>query len=321
MIERWHRDFKTALMCFEGEEEWTKALPLVMLGLRTRIRSDIDASHAEIMYGSTLRLRGVFFSGKGIEHDLHFFTKEVRTFLKSIKLVLTSSHNQAKPFVHKNLATCSHVFVRANPIKKALESPYKGPFKVHARPSKYFYVVRIINKAGREELKTVSTSRIKPAFGTFRDIDQFILDLPQPETQNFDEAQLVDDFDVVKAPDVPFEVQTRQKPVRKNQKLAKICKRAIKLSTTDQKINKNKKESDFVTALTTPSTQLTSLFDKIYWLHNLFTVPPVPSASLFPWLGFIAYWERQRKVFLKERKMPERSNCVGLSLRPIRGEH
>uniref|UniRef100_A0ABD2WEF1 Integrase catalytic domain-containing protein n=2 Tax=Trichogramma kaykai TaxID=54128 RepID=A0ABD2WEF1_9HYME len=195
IIERWHRDFKTALMCFEGEKEWTKALPLVMLGLRTRIRSDIDASPAEIMYGSTLRLPGEFFSDKDTEHDLHFFTEEVRAFLKSIKPVLATSHNQAKPFIHKNLATCSHVFVRANQIKKALESPYK--------------------------LKTVSTSRIKPAFGTFRDIDQFIPEIPQPETQNFNEEQLVDDFDVVKAPDVPFEVQTRQKPVRKTKNLQK----------------------------------------------------------------------------------------------------
>ncbi|KAL7292610.1 hypothetical protein TKK_0013740 [Trichogramma kaykai] len=133
--------------CQEGEKEWTKALPLVMLGLRTSIRSDIDASPAEMICGSTFRLSGEFFSDKDTDH------------------------NQAKPFIHKNLATCSHVFVSANPINTALESPYKGPFKVHACPSKYFYVVRIINKAGREELKTVSTSRIKPAFGTFRDID------------------------------------------------------------------------------------------------------------------------------------------------------
>ncbi|KAL7288347.1 hypothetical protein TKK_0017681 [Trichogramma kaykai] len=62
ILERWHRDFKSALMCFESDESWTKILPLVMLGLRTRVCSDINASPAEIVFGSTLRLPGEFFS-------------------------------------------------------------------------------------------------------------------------------------------------------------------------------------------------------------------------------------------------------------------
>ncbi|CAB0032873.1 unnamed protein product [Trichogramma brassicae] len=243
IIERWHRDFKTALMCFEHHVAWTKALPLVMLGLRTRIRSDIDASPAEVLYGSTLRLPGEFFSDKSTEPDRHYFTAEVRAFLKSIRPVTTTSHNVSKPFVHKNLADCSHVFVRANPIKRALESPYVGPFKVDHRPSKYFYVVRIINKAGREELKTVSTSRLQPAFGTFRDIDQFIPEVPQPVAQCHDEAQLTDDFDVVKAPDIPFELQARPKPNRNKKNLQKSANKQSSSQPITKKSTKSQQKS------------------------------------------------------------------------------
>ncbi|KAL7289137.1 hypothetical protein TKK_0017082 [Trichogramma kaykai] len=171
VIERWHRDFKATLRCLKNTKGWTHILPLAMLGLRTRIRSDLDASPAEIVYGSTLRLPGEFFSDEDAEHDRRFFTSEFRSYMQSVKPVLAEHHQNTRPFVYKDLALCSHVFLRANPIKKALDPPYLGPFKVASRPSPSFYVIKLINKRGSEELKTVSTLRLKPAFGTVEDID------------------------------------------------------------------------------------------------------------------------------------------------------
>ncbi|KAL7288349.1 hypothetical protein TKK_0017682 [Trichogramma kaykai] len=94
--------------------------------------------------------------------------------MRAIRPVPVVLHDQTKPFVHKDLATCTHAFVRAKPIKKALDLPYFGPYLIHARPSKYFYVMRVCNKRGATELKTVSTSRLRPAFGSFDDSNNSI---------------------------------------------------------------------------------------------------------------------------------------------------
>ncbi|KAL7289406.1 hypothetical protein TKK_0016604 [Trichogramma kaykai] len=66
-------------------ESWTRILPLVMLGLRTRIRLDIDASPAEVLFGSSLRLPGEFFSDQNAENDRQFFTKELRQFMRNVE--------------------------------------------------------------------------------------------------------------------------------------------------------------------------------------------------------------------------------------------
>ncbi|CAB0029195.1 unnamed protein product [Trichogramma brassicae] len=187
MIERWHRDFKTALIAYEGSDSWTRILPMVMLGLRTRIRSDIDASPAEVLFGTTLRLPGEFFSDHSTENDRQLFTKEIRQFLRSLRPIPVTTHENFKPFFFKELKDSSHVFVRAAPIKKALEPPYLGPFKIKARPSEYFYVINVTNNRGVAELKTVSTSRIKPAHGTFEDIDNFV---PELRRKNREHRQL-----------------------------------------------------------------------------------------------------------------------------------
>ncbi|CAB0037102.1 unnamed protein product [Trichogramma brassicae] len=167
VLERWHRDFKAALMCQANSDEWTRALPFVMLGLRTRIRSDIDCSAAEMVFGSTLRLPGEFISSEDEERDRRVFTSEFRPFMQAIRPIFDTDHDTTKPFVHLKLASCSHVFVLAQPIKKALDPPYLGPYKVDNRPSEAFYNVLIPNKLGREESKTITTLRLKPAFSSY----------------------------------------------------------------------------------------------------------------------------------------------------------
>uniref|UniRef100_A0ABD2X2X8 Uncharacterized protein n=1 Tax=Trichogramma kaykai TaxID=54128 RepID=A0ABD2X2X8_9HYME len=66
---------------------------------------------------------------QGQEHDCNFFTAELCSFMKAIKPIPVILHDKTKPFVHKSLQFCSHVFVQAKPIKKALDPPYLGPYK------------------------------------------------------------------------------------------------------------------------------------------------------------------------------------------------
>uniref|UniRef100_A0ABD2WXN6 RNA-directed DNA polymerase n=1 Tax=Trichogramma kaykai TaxID=54128 RepID=A0ABD2WXN6_9HYME len=264
ILERWHRDFKSALMCFESNEGWTRILPLVMLGLRTRVRSDIDASPAEVVFGSTLRLPGELFVEQGQEHDCNFFTAELRSFMKAIKPIPVELHDRTKPFVHKPLPFCSHVLVRAKPIKKALDPHYLGPYKVHLRPSKYFYIIRVVNRWGVEELKTVSTSRLKPAFGTFDDVNNPV-NLTQSDTNlnennqyNVQGTDLCDNFD--------NEVEIKDTQVNETQKANPNKKKALPSRTKNNEsnaqssLNKKSVETKKVNQAPKPRTKKTVSF-------------------------------------------------------------
>ena len=61
LVERLHRQIKSALRAQQDPSKWTEALPLIMLGIRTALKEDLQCSTAELMYGTTLRLPGEFF--------------------------------------------------------------------------------------------------------------------------------------------------------------------------------------------------------------------------------------------------------------------
>ena len=66
-------------------------------------------------------------------------------------------HSQHKAYVSKDLAHCTHVFVRHDAPKRLLQPPYNGPHKVIQRDDKTFTIE--IN--GQQEV--VSLDRLKPA--------------------------------------------------------------------------------------------------------------------------------------------------------------
>jgi hypothetical protein len=53
LVERFHRTLKAAIMCHAD-----LALPLVLLGIRTSFKADLQASIAELVYGEPLRIPG-----------------------------------------------------------------------------------------------------------------------------------------------------------------------------------------------------------------------------------------------------------------------
>jgi hypothetical protein len=52
---RFHWMLKVVIMCHE-DKQWTEALPLVLLGIRTLFKADLQASVAELVYGEPLRI-------------------------------------------------------------------------------------------------------------------------------------------------------------------------------------------------------------------------------------------------------------------------
>ncbi|TGZ54618.1 hypothetical protein DBV15_12249, partial [Temnothorax longispinosus] len=86
MVERWHCSLKAALMC-HGTENWVNTLPTVLLGLRTHIRLDTQASPAEFVYGTILRVPGEFFLQEDFSPDPQIFINDFRNFMRQVKPV------------------------------------------------------------------------------------------------------------------------------------------------------------------------------------------------------------------------------------------
>ena len=61
-------------------------------------------------------------------------------------------------YVNKDLKSCTHVFIRTDSVKRPLESPYTGPFKVISRTDKNIVVAR----HGLKD--TIAIDRCKPAY-------------------------------------------------------------------------------------------------------------------------------------------------------------
>ena len=157
LIERQHRTIKAALMCYTNAS-WIDCLPLILLGLRTAVRGDWDYSSASLVYGQNLRLPGQFFIEPQISLSQPDLIIQLQKAFKDVKPSPTVWHGRKTVYVPKNLSTCSHVFQRVDLVRKSLQPPYEGPFKVIKRMPKIF-LLQINNKE-----RWVSVDRLKPAF-------------------------------------------------------------------------------------------------------------------------------------------------------------
>ena len=159
-IERFHRSLKSALKCCDSNK-WTIALPTVLLGLRSSIIEGINKTPAEYVYGTALKLPGEFFGSETKDIDPTTIVGKLQADLRQLQPAPIRHNTNNQIFIHPHLHACSHVFIRHDGIKKPLQAPYKGPYKVIKRQEKYFTV--LIN----EQSKNISLDRLKPAFGIY----------------------------------------------------------------------------------------------------------------------------------------------------------
>ncbi|GFY32136.1 retrovirus-related Pol polyprotein from transposon 412 [Trichonephila clavipes] len=156
-VERLHRTLKGAIKTHDNIK-WTETLSTILLGLRTALRPDTNHTIAQMVYGSNIRLPGEFFNPPSIQIDPETFVTTLQTFMDELKPTKSSPPKNQKIFVHKDLKSCTHVFVRVDRVRKALEPPYDGPFPVKERYEKYF-TLTIKNKP-----VNISVDRLKPAY-------------------------------------------------------------------------------------------------------------------------------------------------------------
>ena len=157
MVERFHCQLKATLKAQPNSQAWMDSLPLVLLGIRTALKEDIHSSAAEMVYGTTLRLPGEFFAPpSSLSSNPAAFVRQLRAHMQRIQPSPPRS-TVRKSQVSDALSTCTHVFVRADNVRKPLQPPYNGPYLVVACADKYF----TLNINGRKE--TVSMDQLKPA--------------------------------------------------------------------------------------------------------------------------------------------------------------
>lgn len=172
MIERFHRTMKAAIECHTTN--WSDALPIVLMGLRTAHKEDLDASPAEMIYGTTIKLPGEFFDEAKNDQLSSDFTQELRRVMEQLRPVPASNHSKEKIFIQKDLARCTHVFIRDDKVRAALKQPYDGPYKIIRRTDKNFDVQ--VNK----RIIKVSIDRVKAAHISAEDFE----DHPKSYTPN-----------------------------------------------------------------------------------------------------------------------------------------
>ena len=157
IIERFHRQLKTALKTYPDPNSWATLLPMVLLGIHTALKDDLGCTAAELVYGTSLRLPGEFFAASPDTPNPSSYVTQLKSAMRQLRASPTRAA-QRQSYVNPALATSSHVFVRHDATRKPLQQPYDGPFKVVKRAAKYYTVD--IN--GRHD--TVSLDRLKPAF-------------------------------------------------------------------------------------------------------------------------------------------------------------
>ena len=157
MVERLHRQLKASLKAKRESSLWVDCLPLVLLGIRTALKEDTHSTAAEMVYGTTLRLPGEFFTPSPQPPvESTDYVSQLKSRMQQLCAPPPRSTNR-RSYIDKTLSTCTHVFIRRDSVRKPLQPPYDGPYLVVKRSDKYFTV----DIRGRKD--TVSLDRLKPA--------------------------------------------------------------------------------------------------------------------------------------------------------------
>jgi len=68
MVERFHRQLKATIKC-HLPQEWTEALPVVLMGIRASWKENLNATPAELVFGEFIRLPGQFLFEQSDKED------------------------------------------------------------------------------------------------------------------------------------------------------------------------------------------------------------------------------------------------------------
>ena len=150
-IERQHQTMKNALkaalvdMGNDHRDQWTKALPWVLLGKRVQYQPFLDSSSAQLVLGKAPKLPGQLLREPGPPLN----TVETRSLLDQLyKLhdrpgIPMSTKASKLDISNTDLAT--HVYIKVDK-PESLCPRFEGPYRIHARPSRSTITVELGRK-------------------------------------------------------------------------------------------------------------------------------------------------------------------------------
>ncbi|XP_022129407.2 uncharacterized protein LOC111003287 [Pieris rapae] len=115
-------------------------------------------------YGEPLRLPGQLLVPDeqptlAMENPADFVVR-LRRKMAEVQPTPASRHGNKRPFVFKELPGATHIFLHDDTVRRPLQPPYTGPFKV----LKYATDGKTLNIDLKGKDITVSVDRVKPAF-------------------------------------------------------------------------------------------------------------------------------------------------------------
>jgi len=110
MVERFHRHLKAALKTQPKPDAWMDTLPLTLLGIRTALKEDLKFTTAEMVYGTTLRLPGEFFTPSTTDSlpDPSNFIHQLKTHFQTVRPTAPRIH-QWPSHISTGLSTATRV--------------------------------------------------------------------------------------------------------------------------------------------------------------------------------------------------------------------
>ena len=189
LVERFHRHLKACLRASAQPASWVSNLPIALLGIRAAFREDLGCSSAELVYGTTIRLPSEFFSAPPVTvaPSPHHYIQSLRQSLSSFRPEDAVTRTSSRPsYISHDMDTCGMVYLRTDAVRKPLQPPYSGPYKVLHRSAKHFRLD--INGKATE----VSIDRLKPAYSLSSHSATAVSALfwPDPTTALFSPAAL-----------------------------------------------------------------------------------------------------------------------------------
>ena len=125
LVERFHRQLKGTIKCLPDTTQWIKAIPPILLGIRTSIKQDCRCTPADLVYGTTLRLPGEFFNTiDKAQLDTESYATQLQNIMQKLQPPDVCKQAQRSTHVHTDLSPCPFVFVRHDGVKETLQPPY-----------------------------------------------------------------------------------------------------------------------------------------------------------------------------------------------------
>jgi hypothetical protein len=100
---------------------------LVLLGIRTAYKEDLQATVADLVHGEPLSIPGELLTPTAEPVDPGHLITELRQRMARLRPVSAARPTSPSTIVHSDLEMCTHVFLRQDTTRRALESPLQRP--------------------------------------------------------------------------------------------------------------------------------------------------------------------------------------------------